>query len=179
MTSKVTADQQCEIALALARERWESLFPVKEEAANLASWDPPYFVREELFLIERDTRPEQTAWREECSARDVWMPQIATSIFVERAASVWVAETQPPSRYGLLDVTRCTVRRLELTHSGFGSVTFVAGTRALYMTMTPSTGRQQWLVFDTLPGLFIGIAVSLLLLLYRASRPNVAGLQLA
>jgi MFS superfamily sulfate permease-like transporter len=30
------------------------------------------------------------------------------------------------------------------------------------------------LVFDTLPGLFIGIAVSLLLLLYRASRPNVA-----
>ena len=30
------------------------------------------------------------------------------------------------------------------------------------------------LVFDTLPGLFIGIAVSLVLLLYRASRPYVA-----
>ena len=30
------------------------------------------------------------------------------------------------------------------------------------------------LIFDTLPGLFIGIAVSLLLLVYRASRPNVA-----
>ena len=30
------------------------------------------------------------------------------------------------------------------------------------------------LVFDTLPGLFIGVVVSLLLLLYRASRPNVA-----
>ena len=30
------------------------------------------------------------------------------------------------------------------------------------------------LFFDTLPGLFIGIAVSLLLLLYRASKPNVA-----
>jgi high affinity sulfate transporter 1 len=30
------------------------------------------------------------------------------------------------------------------------------------------------LVFDTLPGLFIGIAVSVLLLLYRSSRPNVA-----
>jgi high affinity sulfate transporter 1 len=30
------------------------------------------------------------------------------------------------------------------------------------------------LVFDTLPGLFIGIAVSLALLLYRASRPNIA-----
>ena len=30
------------------------------------------------------------------------------------------------------------------------------------------------LVFDTLPGLFIGIGVSLVLLLYRASRPNVA-----
>jgi high affinity sulfate transporter 1 len=32
------------------------------------------------------------------------------------------------------------------------------------------------LVFDTLPGLFIGIGVSLLLLLYRASRPRVARL---
>jgi high affinity sulfate transporter 1 len=31
-------------------------------------------------------------------------------------------------------------------------------------------------VFDTLPGLFIGISVSLLLLLYRASRPRVAEL---
>jgi anti-anti-sigma factor len=30
------------------------------------------------------------------------------------------------------------------------------------------------LVFDTLPGLFIGIALSFLLLLYRASRPHVA-----
>jgi high affinity sulfate transporter 1 len=30
------------------------------------------------------------------------------------------------------------------------------------------------LLFDTLPGLFIGIAVSMLLLLYRSSRPNVA-----
>lgn len=30
------------------------------------------------------------------------------------------------------------------------------------------------LVFDTLPGLFIGIAVSLVLLLYRASRPHLA-----
>jgi MFS superfamily sulfate permease-like transporter len=30
------------------------------------------------------------------------------------------------------------------------------------------------LVFDTLPGLFIGIAISVLLLVYRASRPHVA-----
>lgn len=30
------------------------------------------------------------------------------------------------------------------------------------------------LIFDTLPGLFIGIAVSVLLLVYRASRPHVA-----
>ena len=33
------------------------------------------------------------------------------------------------------------------------------------------------LVFDTLPGLFIGVGVSLALLLYRASRPNVAVLE--
>ena len=35
------------------------------------------------------------------------------------------------------------------------------------------------LVFDTLPGLFIGIAVSVLLIVYRASRPHVATLGLA
>lgn len=35
------------------------------------------------------------------------------------------------------------------------------------------------LVFDTLPGLFIGIVVSLLLLLYRSSRPHVATLATA
>ena len=32
------------------------------------------------------------------------------------------------------------------------------------------------LVFDTLPGLFIGIAVSFLLLVYRASTPHIATL---
>ena len=32
------------------------------------------------------------------------------------------------------------------------------------------------LIFDTLPGLFIGIAISLLLLLYRASKPYIATL---
>jgi MFS superfamily sulfate permease-like transporter len=30
------------------------------------------------------------------------------------------------------------------------------------------------LIFDTLPGLFLGIAISLLLLIYRASRPHIA-----
>jgi SulP family sulfate permease len=30
------------------------------------------------------------------------------------------------------------------------------------------------LIFDTLPGLFIGIAISLLLLIYRASHPHIA-----
>jgi len=34
------------------------------------------------------------------------------------------------------------------------------------------------LIFDTLPGLFIGIAVSILLAVYRSSRPNVAVLGL-
>jgi sulfate permease, SulP family len=36
--------------------------------------------------------------------------------------------------------------------------------------------RLGVLVFDTLPGLFLGIAISLVLLVYRASRPHVATL---
>ena len=44
----------------------------------------------------------------------------------------------------------------------------------LFETLPEATLAAGVLVFDTLPGLFIGIAVSLLLLLYRASRPHVA-----
>jgi SulP family sulfate permease len=66
------------------------------------------------------------------------------------------------------------LRRLYATYAGrlggFANVTarpdFVAAIAALLGV----------LVFDTLPGLFIGIAVSLTLLLYRASRPHVAQL---
>jgi SulP family sulfate permease len=67
----------------------------------------------------------------------------------------------------------------------------IAALRALYRAYTKRLGRIYGpaaradfiaavaamlgvLIFDTLPGLFIGIAVSLLLLLYRVSRPNVA-----
>lgn len=69
----------------------------------------------------------------------------------------------------------------------------VAALRRLYrLTMAPGAGplalaaRPDFiaalaallgvLIFDTLPGLFIGIGVSLLLLLYRASRPHIARL---
>ncbi len=67
----------------------------------------------------------------------------------------------------------------------------VPALRALYRAYTRRLGREFGFVarpdfiaamaallgvtvFDTLPGLFIGIAVSLLLLIYRASRPYVA-----
>ncbi|WP_226435596.1 SulP family inorganic anion transporter [Rhodococcus yananensis] len=68
-----------------------------------------------------------------------------------------------------------------------------AGLRRLYQIWTERLGRIYGraaradfaaalaalvgvLVFDTLPGLIIGVVVSVLLLLYRASRPNVARL---
>jgi sulfate permease, SulP family len=67
----------------------------------------------------------------------------------------------------------------------------IASLRALYRAHTARLGRIYGyaarvdflaavaamlgvLIFDTLPGLFIGISVSLLLLLYRTSKPNVA-----
>lgn len=69
----------------------------------------------------------------------------------------------------------------------------VKALESLYRASSPRLGREYgWVarpdfiaaiaallgvtVFDTLPGLFIGIAVSLLLLIYRASRPYVATL---
>jgi sulfate permease, SulP family len=69
----------------------------------------------------------------------------------------------------------------------------VGALAALYRVYTPALGRAYGvaarpdfiaavaamlgvLVFDTLPGLFLGIAISLVLLVYRASRPHVATL---
>ncbi|CAN96394.1 hypothetical protein predicted by Glimmer/Critica [Sorangium cellulosum So ce56] len=37
------SNPEIEAALALALERWEKMFPVKDERAQLASWDPPHF----------------------------------------------------------------------------------------------------------------------------------------
>jgi MFS superfamily sulfate permease-like transporter len=69
----------------------------------------------------------------------------------------------------------------------------VPALRRLYRIYSPRAGQAQGvsaradfiaamaallgvLIFDTLPGLFIGIAISILLLVYRASRPRIATL---
>ena len=70
----------------------------------------------------------------------------------------------------LVDV-RSLVRLYRLHTRGPG---LIAGVAARPDFVAAATALLGVLVFDTLPGLFIGIAVSLLLLLYRASRPHVA-----
>jgi sulfate permease, SulP family len=68
----------------------------------------------------------------------------------------------------LVELYRDTSRELGRAYGVAARPDFIAAVAAL-LGVT---------VFDTLPGLFIGIAVSLLLLLYRASRPYVAALGL-
>jgi SulP family sulfate permease len=65
---------------------------------------------------------------------------------------------------GLVTLYRVATRQLRGIYGVAARPDFLAALAALLGV----------LVFDTLPGLFIGIAVSLLLLLYRASRPHVA-----
>jgi sulfate permease, SulP family len=65
---------------------------------------------------------------------------------------------------GLITLYRVATRQLRGIYGVAARPDFLAALAAL----------GGVLVFDTLPGLFIGIAVSLLLLLYRASRPHVA-----
>ena len=48
------------------------------------------------------------------------------------------------------------------------------GSRRASISSPPSPRMLGVLIFDTLPGLVIGIVVSMLLLLYRVSRPHVA-----
>jgi sulfate permease, SulP family len=64
----------------------------------------------------------------------------------------------------LVALYRVYTRRLGRAYGIAARADFIAALAAL----------MGVLLFDTLPGLFIGIGVSLLLLLYRASRPRVA-----
>jgi high affinity sulfate transporter 1 len=64
----------------------------------------------------------------------------------------------------LVRLFRMWTRRLGSIYGPAARADFVAAVAALLGV----------LLFDTLPGLFIGIGVSMVLLLYRASRPNVA-----
>jgi len=70
----------------------------------------------------------------------------------------------------LVDVE--ALRRLYRLHSAqLGQIYGAAARADLIAAVAAMLGV---LVFDTLPGLFIGIAVSVLLIVYRASRPHVA-----
>ncbi|HEX5095735.1 MAG TPA: SulP family inorganic anion transporter [Acidimicrobiia bacterium] len=64
----------------------------------------------------------------------------------------------------LAELYRLYTRRLGQIYGPAARPDFIAAVAAMFGV----------LLFDTLPGLFIGIAVSLLLLLYRASKPRVS-----
>ncbi len=72
----------------------------------------------------------------------------------------------------LVDVD-ALVRRYRLSTREVGEIYGVAARPDFIAAVAAMLGV---LIFDTLPGLFIGIAISLLLLLYRASKPHVATL---
>lgn len=64
----------------------------------------------------------------------------------------------------LVKLYRVYTSRLKGIYGHATRVDFIAALAAMFGV----------LIFDTLPGLFIGIAVSVLLLLYRSSRPHIA-----
>ena len=72
----------------------------------------------------------------------------------------------------LVDV-KALVRRYRIYTGRLGRIYGIAARPDFLAAMAALLGV---LIFDTLPGLFIGIVVSVLLLLYRSSRPNVAEL---
>jgi MFS superfamily sulfate permease-like transporter len=66
----------------------------------------------------------------------------------------------------LIELYRLYTRRLGSIYGAAARPDFLAALAAMFGV----------LLFDTLPGLFMGIAVSFLLLLYRASKPHIAAL---
>jgi SulP family sulfate permease len=67
---------------------------------------------------------------------------------------------------------------LRLYRAVTGPLRNIYGTAARADFIAATTALLGVMIFDTLPGLFIGIGVSVLLLVYRASRPHVAPLGL-
>jgi SulP family sulfate permease len=82
------------------------------------------------------------------------------------AAIVIVAVAELVDFAALAALYRIYTRRLGRAYGVAARPDFIAALAAMFGV----------LVFDTLPGLFIGIGVSLLLLLYRASRPQISEL---
>jgi len=82
------------------------------------------------------------------------------------AAIVIAAVIELVDYRALIDLYRAHTERLGREFGFVGRPDFIAAIAAL-LGVT---------VFDTLPGLFIGISISLLLLIYRASRPYIATL---
>jgi sulfate permease, SulP family len=84
------------------------------------------------------------------------------------AAVVVVAVAELVDIGAMLRLYRAVTGPLRNIYGTAARADFIAATCALLGVM----------IFDTLPGLFIGIGVSVLLLVYRASRPHVAPLGL-
>ncbi len=82
------------------------------------------------------------------------------------AAAVIAALIELVDIGALVELYRLYTRRLGSIYGAAARPDFIAAVAAMFGV----------LLFDTLPGLFIGIAVSFLLLLYRASKPHIAAL---
>lgn len=80
------------------------------------------------------------------------------------AAVVIVAVIELVDLPALQELRRASSARLRAIYGVAARPDLIAALAALFGV----------LIFDTLPGLFIGVAVSLVLLVYRASHPNVA-----
>ena len=92
-----------------------------------------------------------------------------TSLF-EQLPEATLAAVVIAALIELVDI-RALIRLYRLHTAGLQRIYGVAA-RADFIAAVAALGGV--LVFDTLPGLFIGVVLSLLLLLYRASRPHVA-----
>lgn len=82
------------------------------------------------------------------------------------AAVVIAAVIELVDMRALIDLYRIYTGRLGDIYGHVARPDFIAAVAALFGV----------LIFDTLPGLFIGVVVSILLLVYRASRPHIAEL---
>ena len=72
------------------------------------------------FLVEADNLPERDTWPLECTAKDVWIPQIASPPNVASPAPTWTADVNPPNHYALFNPVGCTVTKLDLAQIGDG-----------------------------------------------------------
>lgn len=103
-----------------------------------------------FFLVERDTTPDTSAWREECAVEGFSLDPVRQGISrgLERRGEAWVRQDNG-TQYGILRAPGCAVEAVAIPElpTAPGLQQALPDGSVMYVTMEPGVAEQQyWLL---------------------------------